>query len=129
MKKPDLAIFANFFIDNDERLTRMKDSFNSFKLVEPNQWVINIRGSLRRKAGDFLTNEIGDKLDLFFLKSLKGWSHDSKVISKKINSKYVFMWVEDHIFISTLDKLNNWKCNYCNEENPESFEICWSCNK
>ena len=31
--------------------------------------------------------------------------------------------------IRSSNKLNNWKCNHCNEENPESFEICWSCNK
>ena len=67
MKQPTLAIFANFFIDNQERLQRMKDSFYSFKEANLNQWVINIRGSLKSQAGEFLKKEIGEKLQLFYL--------------------------------------------------------------
>ena len=40
-----LAIFANFFIDNEERLQRMKDSFKSFESIKPQEWIINIRGN------------------------------------------------------------------------------------
>ena len=46
-----LAIFANFFIDNEERLQRMKDSFKSFKSIKPQEWIINIRGKYKIDAG------------------------------------------------------------------------------
>ena len=59
MTQPTLAIFANFLIDNEERFQRMKDSFNSFKDAKPNQWVVNIRGSYKDEAGDFLKKELG----------------------------------------------------------------------
>ncbi len=107
MKQPSLAIFANFFIDNEERLQRMKDSFNSFKEAEPNQWVINIRGSLKHEAGNFLKEELGEKLNLFYLQSGRGWFYDSNTIASKINSNYVLFWVEDHILINSPNTLNN----------------------
>ena len=58
IEKPSLAIFTNFLIDNDERLQRMKDSFYSFKDIKAKEWVINIRGSLKHKAGNFLRKEL-----------------------------------------------------------------------
>jgi hypothetical protein len=107
MKRSSLAIFANFFIDNDERLQRMKDSFHSFKGSNPNQWVINIRGQLKHQAGDFLKNEIGKKLKLSYLQSRRGWFYDSKIIASKIYANYILFWIEDHILISTPEILNN----------------------
>ena len=107
MKHPSLAIFANFFIDNAERLQRMKDSFNSFKEAGPNQWVINIRGSLKYEAGNFLKEELREKLNLFYLQSGRGWLYDSNTIASKINSNYVLFWVEDHILINSPNNLNN----------------------
>ena len=99
MTQPSLAIFSNFFIDNDERLQRMIDSFFSFRNINPKEWVINIRGSLKYKAGNFLKKELGEDLNLFYLQSKQGWMHDSLMVSKKINSDYVFYWSEDHILI------------------------------
>lgn len=107
MDRPSLAIFANFFIDNAERLQRMKDSFHSFKNSNPNQWVINIRGQLKYQAGEFLKKEIGKKLDLSYLQSGRGWFCDSKIISSKIFSNYILFWIEDHILISKPEVLNN----------------------
>ena len=107
MAQPSLAIFSNFFIDNDERLQRMKDSFFSFRDINPKEWVINIRGSLKYKAGNFLKKELGEDLNLFYLQSKQGWMHDSLMISKKINSDYVFYWIEDHILISSPTDLKN----------------------
>jgi len=91
MTQPSLAIFSNFFIDNEERLQRMKDSFFSFKDINPKEWVINIRGSLKLEAGNFLKKELGENLNLFYLQSKQGWMYDSLIISKKINSDYVFL--------------------------------------
>lgn len=107
MDRPSLAIFANFFIDNAERLQRMKDSFHSFKNSNPNQWVINIRGKLKYQAGEFLKKEIGKKIDLSYLQSGRGWFCDSKIISRKIFANYILFWVEDHILISKPEVLNN----------------------
>ena len=107
MTQSSLAIFSNFFIDNEERLQRMKDSFFSFRDINPKEWVINIRGSLKYKAGNFLKKELGADLNLFYLQSKQGWMHDSLMISKKINSDYVFYWIEDHILISSPSDLMN----------------------
>ena len=107
IEKPTLAIFTNFFIDNEERLQRMKDSFYSFKDIKPKEWVINIRGSLKHKAGNFLKKELGEELNLFYLQSKQGWMYDSLIISKKINSDYVLYWIEDHILIATPKDLEN----------------------
>lgn len=96
----DLCIFANFFIDNDERFNRMKDSFFSFKDTYPDQWVINIRGSLKFQAANFLKEQLGNKIKIFHLQSNRGWFYDSRVISKFIKSNYIFFWVEDHILIN-----------------------------
>ena len=68
MKKVSLAIFfANFFINNEERLQRMK-VFYSFKDINSNEWIINIRGKFKHKAGEFLKNELGNNLRLLFTK-------------------------------------------------------------
>jgi len=75
-----LAIFANFFIDNEERFLRMKDSFKSFKEIQPNEWIINIRGKYKFQAGQFLQTELGNKLNLSHLNSGFGWFYDSKKI-------------------------------------------------
>ena len=54
--QPSLSIFANFFIDNEEIL-EAQDSFFSFRDVDPDEWNINIRGSLSR-VKDFLISEL-----------------------------------------------------------------------
>ena len=92
-----ICVFANFFIDNEERLQRMKDSFKSFKGIDAFEWRINVRGSLKEKAGGFLLNELGTRLYLNYLNSKKGWFNDSLQILNGCQSDYVFFWVEDHI--------------------------------
>lgn len=107
MNKALLTVFANFQIDNLERLQRMKDSFNSFVKVNPNQYVVNIRGKFKNKAGKFLKQKVGKKLDLTYFNSRRGWFYDSRNISKKISSKYVFFWIEDHLLISSAKIFKN----------------------
>lgn len=97
---PSIAIFANFNIDNKERLQRMKDSFYSFKNIKPDQWIINIRGSEKFYAGRFLKKELKEKVNLFYLHSRFGWFYDSKKIASYINSDFVFIWIEDHKLIA-----------------------------
>ena len=105
-----LAIFANFFIDNEERLQRMKDSFKSFKSIKPQEWIINIRGKYKIDAGEYLQNELGERLHLSYLNSGFGWFFVSKKISEKITARYVLAWIEDHILLAPPEILN--KCIY-----------------
>jgi len=107
MKTPSLTIFANFFIDNEERFQRMKNSFYSFRNSNPDQWLINIRGSLKFQAGQFLKKELHNKIILFNLESRQGWFHDTKIITSHINTNYLFIWTEDHILIGDSGDLNN----------------------
>jgi len=102
-----ICVFANFNIDTQERLQRMMDSFVSFRNANISEWKINIRGSLKHQAADFLGQELGDELTVFFWESKKGWFFDSLEIAKVILSDYVFFWVEDHICQVEPTKLND----------------------
>lgn len=104
---PSICIFANFFIDNEERLQRMKDSFQSFCDAKPEEWRVNIRGRLKAEAGDYLRSQIGERLRLFNLESSKGWFQDSVAVMKEANSQYVLFWIEDHICIVNPQELRN----------------------
>ena len=92
-----LCVFANFFIDNEERLQRMKDSFFSFKNANPDEWRINIRGKLKTEAGNFLSKKLGDILHLNYIETKKGWFHDSYSFMRDVKSDFIFFWIEDHI--------------------------------
>lgn len=102
-----LTIFANFFIDNEERFQRMKDSFKSFEKIQPQEWIINIRGNYKYKAGEYLENNISQKVSIEYLNSTFGWTHDTRKLFKNINGEYIFNWIEDHILISEPQLLNN----------------------
>lgn len=96
-KNPSLCIFANFFIDNLERLDRMKNSFLSFKDLSPNEWRVNIRGRYKKEAGEFLASELGKVLKLKFIETKRGWFKDSYSFMKDVKTEFIFFWVEDHI--------------------------------
>ena len=93
-----LTVFANYFINSHERLLRLKDSFSSFERINPERWVINIRGMLRDQAEEFLKANIApEKLNIFHLNSRWGWFHDSRKMLASIESDFILFWVEDHI--------------------------------
>jgi hypothetical protein len=96
----NLCIFANFFIDNEERLQRMKDSFNSFRDSNPNEWRINIRGRLKQEAGNYLLKELGGRLNLNYIETKKGWFHDSFFFMKDVKSDFILFWIEDHLCLA-----------------------------
>jgi hypothetical protein len=96
-----LSIFANFRIDSEERLQRMKDSFMSFKDINPSKWIINARGDYKKQAMDFLSDHLGSRLISFELESEHGWFHDSRIMLREIESDFVFYWIEDHINLVT----------------------------
>lgn len=95
-----LSVFANFRIDSEERLLRMQDSFRSFSGGSIDAWIINVRGSHRESAAEFLTHHLGNKLTLFMLDSRLGWFHDSRQLLPHIHSDYVFFWIEDNLCVS-----------------------------
>lgn len=106
MEKKLLDIFANFNIDSQERLERMKDSFHSFKDFDQiNKWVINIRGSLKNDAKKFLKKKLKNSIIFFDLNSKKGWFHDSRKMISSIEAEFVFFWIEDHIFLNKFSYL------------------------
>lgn len=92
MKK--LSIFANFFIDTEERLQRMIDSYESMKLLHGLQWLVNIRGSKKAEAVAYLKSH---SVQVFDICSGNGWFYDTKVLSSNVTSEYVFLWIEDHL--------------------------------
>jgi hypothetical protein len=104
MTHPTLTIFANFRINDEERLIRLKDSFYSFKDIGAEKWVINIRGKLKNKTKFFLENELKDKAIITFYDSGKGWFNDSRLLAKNINSDFVMIWIEDHKNMVKIDK-------------------------
>ena len=102
-----LNIFANFFIDSEERFLRMKDSFNSFSQINADTWVINCRGRYRDEVLAFLKDNLGDKLIAFRLNSKEGWFHDTRQMLSAIKSEYVLFWLEDHINLAPVELLDS----------------------
>jgi len=102
-----LNIFANFFIDTPERLLRMQDSFESFKDVKADKWVINVRGRFADQVVSFLAEGLGEKLISFRLHSRNGWFYDTRKMLPAIDGDYVFFWLEDHINMSDIETLNS----------------------
>ena len=101
-----LTVFANFKIDSEERLQRMKDSFESFKDAEINQWVINARGHYKDDAIQYLKDRLGEKLISLYLESKEGWFSDSRKMIGVIKYDYIFFWIEDHICMCGTEKLD-----------------------
>lgn len=102
-----LTIFGNIFVNDKIKLEMLKISFNSFNSSNIEKWVLNIRGSLKNEAKNFLTNNIKQNKIFFNLDSNEGWFHDSRIMSKEINSKYVFNWIEDHVNLQNNEFFNN----------------------
>jgi len=107
MSKPTLTIFANFRINNEERYQRMKDSFDSFKDINAQKWVINVRGSYKLKTILFLRENLGEKLYPHLIESGKGWFYDTKSMLHQIDTDFVFFWIEDHINMTDIKKYDN----------------------
>ena len=122
-----LTIFANFRIDSEERLLRMKDSFNSFRDANIEKWVINVRGPLKKEAIGFLRENLGHNLVSYELETGKGWFHDTNMMLPSITSRLVMFWIEDHIFMQTIDDFN---CviQELDKASVEYFQYSWLAN-
>ena len=107
MIHPTLTIFANFRINDEERFLRMQDSFNSFKNIKAQNWIINVRGNYSKNVMDFIKNKIGDKAMLFNNESGNGWFYDSRELLEHIKSDFVMIWIEDHKNLQKVSVLNS----------------------
>lgn len=92
----NLTIFANFFIDNEERFVRMKDSLQAMKTIEIDRYVVNVRGLFAQQTIEHLKLNV-NSLHVFSIESSAGWFYDTSKISHLIKTPYVLPWIEDHI--------------------------------
>lgn len=96
-----LSVFANIRVNDPQRLEHLKDSYYSIADISDN-WVINIRGKLRKEAIAFLQHELGDKVILFeLLDEDRGWLTNALNMMPAVKYNYVFLWNEDHINMLT----------------------------
>ena len=96
MPKDNLTVFANYFIDTNERFLRLKDSFKSMSFVSSAHYIVNIRGKYSESVSKYLKANIKN-LSIFMLESELGWLYDSNRISELIKTPYVIIWIEDQI--------------------------------
>ena len=96
-----LSVFANFYINDEERYLRLQDSFFSFH-TSVDEWIINVRGSFKENVESFLKDNIPTKstFKIYHLESQEGWFHDSRKIVGELSGDFVFVWIEDHININ-----------------------------
>ncbi len=97
----NISLFANFRIDSAERLHRMRDSLDSIRDIKFSNYVVNIRGSLRKEARLYIEQCITEGLIISEDEDSRGWMDQSLELSEKLLADYIFIWVEDHIFTST----------------------------
>ena len=84
-----ITIFANFRINDHERLQRMKNSFLSFYNLEA-EWVINIRGKFKYEAKEYLSKYINEKCYISHYETKNGWIEDTIYLHKFINTEYIY---------------------------------------
>jgi hypothetical protein len=104
-KEYKLTIFANFLIDSDERLFRVKDSFNSFCGIMPDEWVINVRGSKNKEVAEFLAKNIKSCAHITIQEVQDNWFYTSKKQAQNITGDLVLFWIEDHILTASIAEL------------------------
>ena len=97
----------------------MKDSYESFCDILPNEWVVNIRGRYAAEASFFLQERIQDRLYLFKHDSSKGWFHDSRKMLSYISGSFTLFWLEDHLNLAPLTTLK--RC--ISEMDSESIDV------
>ena len=100
-----LTIFANIRINDEDGLQHLKDSFRSFDTIS-DDWLINVRGTLRREAIDFLKANLRERMTLFeLLDDSRGWINNALQMLPKAKYDYLLIWNEDHLSVASQDKL------------------------
>lgn len=108
-----VTIFGNFRINNEVRLNRMRDSFQSFKEVTFDDGLILLRGELADRAAQALCED-GFPFEIRVVEDHEyGWIFQTFESTRFINTSSVFIWLEDHILVSTPRRL---------EKSIEEFE-------
>ncbi len=101
-----ITILGNLRINSLTRLDHFKSSFKSFKFISDN-WLINVRGTFREEALDFLKNELGNKLVIFsLLDDNRGWITNALDMIKEARYDYILVWNEDHLNIAKPEVLD-----------------------
>lgn len=102
-----LTIIGNLRINSLTRLQHFKSSFFSFNTVSDN-WLINIRGTFRKEAIDFLQEQLGDSLVLFeLLDDSRGWISNSLEMLEKAKHPYILVWNEDHMNVAPQEEITS----------------------
>ena len=96
-----ITVFANFRINNKERLDLFKYSFDSIKNESIlDNWVINCRGDYKTQVYKILKKSLGERLIFTTYESNRGWFYDSSKMLNNILNDFIFFWIEDHMKIS-----------------------------
>lgn len=101
-----VTVFSNFFINDEERFLRLKDSFESIKDIKSDNWVINCRGSFSDQVNYFLSQNLNEKLIFSNIDNKKNWYNDTFLMLKNIKKNHVFYWIEDNICVIDSSLLN-----------------------
>jgi hypothetical protein len=102
-----MTIFANMMVNDHDRFKHLRDSVRSFRDVSDN-WLINIRGSLRQEVMDFLQQELGDKMIAFeLLDEKRGWFNNALEMLEQAKYDYMLIWCEDHLNLADADTYHN----------------------
>jgi hypothetical protein len=107
MKKNHITVFANFYIDTEERFLRLKDSFFALNNEAIDQWVINVRGCYSQDVLIFLRTQLGQLLFATEFNTDDGWLQDSLRVLAKVKNQYLFFWIEDHLFLGSNREFEN----------------------
>ncbi|MDP3989549.1 MAG: hypothetical protein Q8P93_04940 [bacterium] len=100
-----VTIFGNIRISDEDSLEHLKDCCFSLRGISDN-WVINVRGTLRESAVAFLREEIGDHLRLFeLLNDSRGWIPNAREMLTAVKYDHLFILNEDHINIAGIEVL------------------------
>ncbi len=96
-----LTIFANLRINSETRLQHLKDSFRSFSVISDN-WLVNIRGALRKETLDFLKKNLGPKGVYFeLLDDSRGWTKNALEMVSQAKYSHLLVWNEDHFNLAS----------------------------
>jgi hypothetical protein len=93
---PLLTVFSNFYIDSEERFLRCIDSFESMQELSVFKYIVNVRGQYAVRTIERL-KRLNPNIDATTINSGDGWFVDSQKLLDKIETKYVLLWLEDHI--------------------------------
>ncbi len=99
-----LSLFSNIYINDFRNLKNSIRSFRSLPHHIFSRFVINIRGKYAYILKQYIikklkNKKIHKKILISSFESGISWKFDSSLLIRKIETKYIFIWIEDHICI------------------------------